>query len=365
MTDFLADYQAQLAALYEQPMFGLRQADKQQQLLPLLRSLHQHHLANSEAYHNMFAEVDADNWQSLADVSYLAVRLFKLFSLKSVPDEQIFKVLRSSGTTGQTPAEVFLDRDTSARQSKTLVKIMQAFIGTQRLPMLIIDSPAVLKDKALFSARGAGIQGMAFFGRDHTYALDENMQLDLSAIQAFAEKYAGQPMLVFGFTFMIWQALVEALEQQGNSLNLSQGVLVHSGGWKKLVDKQVDNATFKARLAKATGIAKVHNFYGMAEQVGSVFVECEQGHLHAPLFADVIVRNPYDLSESAQGEQGLFQVLSLLPSSYPGFSLLTEDLGRILGEDDCGCGRKGRYFAVDGRLPKTEIRGCSDTGASL
>jgi len=39
---------------------------------------------------------------------------------------------------------------------------------------------------------------------------------------------------------------------------------------------------------------------------------------------------------------------------------LTEDLGRLLGEDDCPCGRKGRYFEVLGRLPKTEARGCSD-----
>jgi hypothetical protein len=33
----------------------------------------------------------------------------------------------------------------------------------------------------------------------------------------------------------------------------------------------------------------------------------------------------------------------------------------ILGEDDCPCGRKGKYFKVTGRLPKTQQRGCSDT----
>jgi hypothetical protein len=43
--------------------------------------------------------------------------------------------------------------------------------------------------------------------------------------------------------------------------------------------------------------------------------------------------------------------------------LLTEDEGIILGEDDCPCGRKGKYFQVNGRLGKSEIRGCSDTYA--
>ena len=99
----------------------------------------------------------------------------------------------------------------------------------------------------------------------------------------------------------------------------------------------------------------------MAEQVGSVFVECEQGHLHAPMLADVIVRDPHTLAPCKVGEQGLIQVLSVLPTSYPGHSLLTEDLGELLGIDDCLCGRKGKHFKVIGRLPKTEVRGCSDT----
>ena len=47
--------------------------------------------------------------------------------------------------------------------------------------------------------------------------------------------------------------------------------------------------------------------------------------------------------------------------SYPGHSLLTEDMGAILGVDDCPCGRKGKYFRIDGRIPQAEIRGCSDT----
>jgi hypothetical protein len=53
----------------------------------------------------------------------------------------------------------------------------------------------------------------------------------------------------------------------------------------------------------------------------------------------------------------------MLPESYPGHSLLTEDEGVILGEDDCPCGRKGKYFKVMGRLKNAEIRGCGDTYA--
>jgi len=356
------NYLSLFERLLNAQVYGLRQVEKQAVLLPVLNALHQHHQLHSCEYRNIVNQ-QTDEVDNLPDLPFLAVRLFKQLNLKSVPDIDVFKVLQSSGTTSQTPATIYLDKATSARQSKVLVKILQQTLGRQRLPMLIIDSPDILK-KPEFSARAAGIQGLAFFGRDHTYALDENMQLNWPVIEAFTEKYGQQPVLIFGFTFMVWLYFLTALKHSQKRVSLPQGMLIHSGGWKKLVDQQVDNATFKNTLNELTDVSQCYNFYGMAEQVGSIFVECEYGHLHAPVFADVIIRDPYTLHECGIGKQGIVQVLSAIPSSYPGHSLLTEDLGVILGIDNCKCGQKGKYFAIQGRLPKTEIRGCSDTHAA-
>ena len=90
-------------------------------------------------------------------------------------------------------------------------------------------------------------------------------------------------------------------------------------------------------------------------------MECECGHLHTSVFSDVIIRKPIDFRVCGFGEKGIVQVVSSIPESYPGHSLLTEDEGVILGEDDCLCGRKGKYFKIIGRLKNAEIRGCSDT----
>ena len=98
----------------------------------------------------------------------------------------------------------------------------------------------------------------------------------------------------------------------------------------------------------------------MAEQTGSIYMECEAGHLHASIFSDILIRNPKDFSCCPIGKKGIIQVLSPLATSYPGHSILTEDMGLILGIDDCPCGRKGKYFRIEGRIPKAEIRGCSD-----
>lgn len=361
------DYDTALADIWQAPLFSLPQAKKQALLLPYFQQLHQLHQYHCSAYHNIsqFAQyaAQADDTQipALEALPYLAVRLFKQFALSSVSESEHFKTLYSSGTTGQTPAKVILDRNTSARQSKALVKILQDSLGRQRLPMLIIDSASTVNDRQNYSARGAGIQGLALFGRDHTYALNDDMQPDWPRIQAFVDKYQQQPVLIFGFTFMVWLHFLRQLAQAPAAVHLPHGILLHSGGWKKLQAHQVDNAHFKAVVAQRLGVQKVVNFYGMAEQVGSIFTECSEGHLHAPVYADVIVRDWQSLAPVPIGAEGLIQVLSVLPSSYPGHSLLTEDRGRILGEDDCPCGRKGRYFEVLGRLPKAEVRGCSDT----
>jgi hypothetical protein len=102
----------------------------------------------------------------------------------------------------------------------------------------------------------------------------------------------------------------------------------------------------------------------MVEQVGSVFLEGEDGYLYAPNFADVLVRDPMTFEELPTGETGVLQVLSALPHSYPGHSLLTEDLGVIRSIDASSGGRQGKAFSVLGRLPRAELRGCSDVIAS-
>lgn len=213
----------------------------------------------------------------------------------------------------------------------------------------------------MFSARGAGILGFSMFARDRVFALDEHMELDTEGLEAFLKKHEGEDIFLFGFTFMIWQHFVARLRETGYRPDLSRGVLVHGGGWKKLADQQISTERFKRELRETCGLTRVHNYYGMVEQTGTIYMECEHGHLHAPVWSDVTIRRAADFSVAGVGETGLIQVSSVLPRSYPGHVLLTEDEGRILGEDDCPCGRKGKYFEILGRVKRAEVRGCSDT----
>ncbi|RTE86822.1 MULTISPECIES: acyl-protein synthetase [Gammaproteobacteria] len=347
--------------LFDVGPYELSEAIKTTMLRQRLVSLTEHHIANCADYQKLFGDIELGSIKQLEDIPFLTVPLFKQRELKSITKDHVFKVLQSSGTTGQRPSQIYLDAQTAKLQSRVLVKIMQEWLGKQRRHMLIWDHPNVIKDKASFSARGAGIQGLSFLGRNHTYALNDDMSLNVEAINEFHEKFSDQPVFMFGFTFMVWKYGIQALQASSLKLNFESAVLLHSGGWKKLQDEAVSTDTFNTVANDCLGSIKAHNFYGMVEQVGSIFVACEHGYFHAPSTAEVIIRNPETWKPAAVGETGCIQVLSALPESYPGHSLLTEDKGFVVGRDDCQCGRKGTYFKVLGRMAKVEARGCSDT----
>lgn len=343
--------------------FSLNKEEKSKLFTEYLKELSLKHYQKCENYRKIVDKLNCNlsEIKNYTEIPFLPVRLFKEFDLKSIPTEEVFKTMTSSGTSGQAVSKIYLDKTTAANQQKTLVKIVSDFTGANRMPMLIIDCPSVIKNRNMFSARGAGILGFSIFGADRTYALDDDMNIDIPTIEAFLEKHKGKKILLFGFTFMIWQFFYKKLKELNIKLDLSNGILLHGGGWKKLVNEAVSKEEYKQSLNDVCGIKSVHDYYGMVEQTGCVYMECEYGHLHASIFSDVIIRNPKDFSITKTGEKGLIQVCSLLPESYPGHSLLTEDEGIILGEDDCPCGRKGKYFTILGRIKNAEIRGCSDT----
>ena len=117
--------------------------------------------------------------------------------------------------------------------------------------MLIVDTPMSSATATDFSARAAGIKGMMTFGRDHLFVLDDEMQLRRTELDAWLARHADEDLLVFGFTFMVWHDFLVPLRDAG--LDLSRATLIHSGGWKKLVDEAVSKDEFKASLKAGPG----------------------------------------------------------------------------------------------------------------
>lgn len=323
-----------------------------------LRDLTKNHFKNSIEYKILLKKENYNlNNLKIEKFPFLPVSLFKELNLKSIKDKDIFRVLTSSGTSGSTPSKIFLDIKNAKMQTLVLSKIMSRILGNKRVPMLIIDCDPMI-NKNTFSARIAAINGFSIFGKDHVFALDKNYKIKKNILQKFLNKNKNESFFVFGFTSLIYEYFLNSLKKK---YDFSNAILLHGGGWKKMIDKKIENAIFKKKLKEKFKFKKIVNYYGLVEQTGSIFLECEKcSNFVTSNYSDVLIRDK-NFKILKKGEQGMIQLLSLLPSSYPGHSILTEDVGAIIDNKDCVCGNYGKAFKVYGRLKDIEIRGCSDT----
>ncbi len=361
----------QINALIHGPQYATPQAEKDASLTPILRALCREVAGHCPPYRRFLDKFggDPDAWAAPADVPPLPVSMFKRFLLSAVPPEKVVRELHSSATTGQQPSRIVIDKTTAFRQARALVSILKEHIGNQRRPFLVLDAADSLVEGDSLTARGAAIRGVGNFASETVFAMDRSgdggLAADWERIDGFFARHRGGPVLAFGFTFVVWTQFTLEAERRGVAFSAPEAILLHSGGWKKLAAAAVSKDELSRRTAAVLGAdpCRVLDFYGMVEQVGTVFVDCESGNKHAPAFADVILRRPLTLQPSEPGEPGIIEVLSVLPTSYPGQALLTEDQGVLLGVDDCPCGRKGKYFRFTSRIEQAEVRGCGDTFA--
>ena len=298
--------------------------------------------------------------KNLKELPFLPVRLFKEFDLISINKKNVFKTLYSSGTTSNNLSKIYLDKKNALNQIKVLQKIFNNLIGNLRIPMLIIDKKKIELDRKNFNASTAAINGFSIFANETFYLLNEKNNIDYKNLNKFLKKHNKKKFLIFGFTANVFTNLIENIDINRIDKNaFTNAILVHGGGWKKIEEKKIDRNKFNDLIDKKLGIKNIRNYYGLVEQIGSIFFDCKCGYFIASNFSDVIIRDD-QLNICKTGQKGFIQLLSLLPSSYPGHSILTEDIGEIVKDDNCKCYGPGTRFLVHGRLQSAELRGCSN-----
>ncbi len=351
------------------PPYSQPPAERQASLLALLQEELDLACQRHAGYKNYIDHwpTDYHSARQVSDLPFLPVGMLKANPpLSFVNPGDVKKTLTSSATTSQLPSRVVLDSPTARRMTKGVVTIVRDFIGTERRPYLVVDTPDFRGGGDAMGARGAAIQGLQPFASETTccLSLDDQSELTLERdkLLEFARGRQDTELLVYGFTFILWRHLVQPLRAEGITLNLRKARVLHSGGWKRLQEQAVQKAQFNETVAQVFGCStdRIIDFYGMVESVGVIFPDCPEGNKHGPAFGDVIVRNPLTLEPVLAGETGIVQTCSVLPTSFPGNLLLTEDVAQVIAYDGCPCGRRGISFRFAGRIPKSELRGCGN-----
>ena len=351
-----------LSRLFSEDAFSMSSSKKNFFFLNYLNNLNLHHYNKSDLYKRYLDKMNfkSNKYSSLVSFPFLPVRLFKEFDFLSIKRKNIFKTINSSGTTSNITSKIYIDKTNALNQIKVLQKIFNSVVGNSRLPMLVIDSKNDNLNRNNFNASAAAISGFSMFANEVVYLLDQNGNIDYENLNNFLNKHSNSKFLVFGFTYNVFINLINKLKKNKlNQKNLSGAFLIHGGGWKKIEKQKIKRDTFNKLINKKLNIKNIINYYGLVEQIGSIFFECKCGYFIASNFSEIIIRDE-NFKICKDGESGFVQLISLLPTSYPGHNILTEDVGEIVKNHNCTCYGHGKRFLIHGRLKDAELRGCSN-----
>lgn len=356
--------------LLTHPPFTLEPQQKTKLFSKAMQTAFKHHWSNCKEFRQLCRKQGFEISQSVADINnypYLPAGLFKKRNLTSVTQDEIKLKLMSSATSGH-PSIIHIDTVTSKRQTMVSAHIIAAYIGPERRPFLILDEDPVISKSPDISARSAATRGFLLFAGSVDYFLrkkDNRLSLDLSGLTQVLRGWENnqKEVCLFGFTYILYTQVIKKLLEEKLLFKLSPGSkVIHIGGWKNLEDQKVSRTCFLEHIQSTLGIEpeNVFDFYGFTEQMGMVYANRSDYPKVTPLYSEIIIRDFKTLLPVTDGEAGLVQFLSPIPHSYPGISVLTDDIGRILGRAQDSEGRWGTQFEIIGRAKKAEKRGCGD-----
>ena len=188
--------------------------------------------------------------------------------------------------------------------------------------------------------------------------MNSSGEIDYDSINDFLTKYSKNNFIIFGFTNQVFETLINKLDTKKLDQNLRNGILIHGGVGKKWRITGFLRKSLK-KLKIKTKIHKVFNYDGLVEQRGSIFFQCSCGYFTTSNFSDVLIRDS-NFNLCKDNQKGFIQLLSVLPTSYPGHNILTQDIGEIISSKNLKCGLDIKHFEVHGRSKIAEVRGCSD-----
>ena len=105
----------------------------------------------------------------------------------------------------------------------------------------------------------------------------------------------------------------------------------------------------------------IFDFYGFTEQMGLIYASGGNTPKSVSSYSEIIIRDFETFCNLLKMDKKVSsKFLTPLPHSYPGISILTEDVGKIVGRGKDENNRIGTKFEVIGRAKEAETRGCGD-----
>jgi len=276
---------------------------------------------------------------TLQQIPFLPINFFKTHKVTATEFEPM-AIFESSGTTGSSNSRHYLKSMDLYRKSflkgfeyfygdpdqYVFLGLLPSFLERKNSSLIVMVDELISKSKHPFSG---------FYLHDH-----ERLEKTLIQLQ-----HDRQKIFLIGVTF----ALLDFVETR--QLQLNKAIIMETGGMKgrreELTRYEVHDI-----LKRKLGVGSIHSEYGMTELLSQAYSKNE-GIFQTPPWMKILLRedeDPLSIKQNSSTRQikGVINVIDLA-NLYSSSFIATDDLGSLLPDG----------FTVDGRLDKSELRGCS------
>ncbi|MFF8860502.1 acyl-protein synthase [Streptomyces sp. NPDC015139] len=298
---------------------------------------------------------------------------FKRHEVLSIPRDEVFLHLTSSGTTGQK-SQMFFDEWTIRSAQRMVARIFDHYgwITPQQPVNYLLYSYEPAPSLKLGTSFTDNYLCDFAPARHTTHALRHTgggHEFDVHGCIAALRRYAEDdvPVRILGFPAFLYFTLERMRALGTEPLRLPAGSLVIlGGGWKGHADREIGKEAFRAEVTELLGIPgdRVRDTFGSVEHCVP-YVECAHHRLHVPVWSRAAVRDTATLRPLPYGEPGFLHLVSPYITAVPAHSVVMGDLASLHPGEECPCPSSTDWFTVHGRAGVSRNRSCAVAAAEL
>jgi phenylacetate-coenzyme A ligase PaaK-like adenylate-forming protein len=347
--------------------------------LKAMKEIVKWHIDNVPFYKSLanekkFEPNDLKKIDDLINIPHLWAHFFKSHEVLSVPKENIFLHLTSSGTTGQK-SQIFFDEWTIKSAQRMVDWIFEYYdwikpeqktnyilfsyetepqskLGTAYTDNYLCKYAPVNKVYTTLRMTGSGTHEFDCFGTIDKFIEFANENL---------------PVRIFGFPAFFYFAL-ERMKKLGiKPVKMHPDSMVFlGGGWKGNADKQIAKEDLYNLAHEMLGL----NVERLRDGFGSVehcipYVECKNHQFHIPIWSKVFIRDTENLNTLGFNQPGFLHFVSPYITSVPAHSVIMGDLATLHEASSCSCGLRTPYFKIIGRAGVSKNKSCAVAASEL
>jgi len=350
-----------------------------QLFLQAMREIIAWHYDRCEFYKNLldrkhFSPELLKGMDDLEKIPFIHANFFKTHSVRSVDEKDIEITLTSSGTMGQK-SRMFFDHWSiaSGRRMVDFVYDHFGWFNPDTETNYLVSNYEPEEGSTRGTTNTSKFLTKYAPARHINYVLrltgDGTHEFDLFGCIEMLKKYEDEhiPVRLIGFPSFIFFILERMKKLEVPDLKLNPESLVFfAGGWKGYADQQLSKPELYGRLGEQLGIPDKRCRDGFGSVEHSVpYVECENHHMHIPVWSRAFTRDVRTLEVLEYGKPGYLCFITPYITSVPAVSVMMGDLAVMHGAEECGCGIESPWFEIAGRAGISKNKSCAVSAAEL